>query len=99
MPSKVLSYLAVGRPVLGFLPADNPCASDIVEAGGRVVPPDDEGVREASRWLADLDDDWTLAEALGRRSRALAEEKFDVDSAVDAFSALARAVRRDSVSA
>ena len=31
IPSKVLSYLAAGRPVLGIMPADNPAAVDIDE--------------------------------------------------------------------
>ena len=43
IPSKVLSYLAAGRPVLGIMPSDNPAAIDIEEAGGYVVRPDHDG--------------------------------------------------------
>ena len=51
IPSKVLSSLAAGRPVLGLMPRDNPAAVDIGAAGGYVGTPDAQGVVGASDWL------------------------------------------------
>ncbi len=56
VPSKVLSYLCAGRPLLASLPADN-LAARVVESsgGGLLVEPDDAGglVEGARRLLAD----------------------------------------------
>lgn len=80
VPSKVLSYLAAGRPVLGFIPADNPAAIDIVAAGGFVATPDTAGVERASRWLAQIFREARTANALGRRARQYAEDRFAIDA-------------------
>lgn len=78
IPSKVLSYMAAGRPILGLMPADNPAALDIKESGGYVVEPTDLGAKSASTWLIELSGDTALIEDIGRRTRAMAEAKFDV---------------------
>ncbi len=92
IPSKVLTYLAAGRPVLGLVPATNDAARDIERAGGAVVTPDGEGVRRAADWLAGLSADPSLVAELGRRSRALAEERFALDAIADRFEAALREV-------
>ncbi|MHA3702225.1 hypothetical protein ACXR2U_08560 [Jatrophihabitans sp. YIM 134969] len=83
IPSKVLSYLAAGRPVLVFAPPDNPCAPDVRASGGLVCPPTAAGVREAVAWLARLRRE--EAEDIGRRARAIATEKFEIDAITDRF--------------
>lgn len=52
IPSKVLSYLAAGRPILGLMPADNPAAEDITAAGGGslVRPHPTESSGQLSGW-------------------------------------------------
>lgn len=92
IPSKVLSYLAAGRPVLVFAPTDNPCATDVRASGGIVVDPTATGVREAVDWLAGLRRD--DADEIGRRARAIACEKFEIDGITDRFEqVLTRAAR------
>lgn len=85
IPSKVLSYLAAGRPVLGLMPSDNTAASDIVAAGGFVAPPTLEGISFAADWVTSISHDIDARAELGRRSRSLAEEKFDIDRIADQF--------------
>ncbi len=89
VPSKVLSYLAAGRPVLGFVPQSNPCADDILAAGGLIVPPDAAGTATAAAWVAGLAGDEDRIVSLGTAARDLAERKFDVEKTVDRFVALA----------
>lgn len=78
IPSKVLSYMAAGRPILGLMPDDNPAALDILASGGCVVEPTEVGAKSATSWLADLADDPDLVREIGIRTRATAEQKFDV---------------------
>ena len=77
VPSKVLSYLCAGRPLLASLPADN-LAARVVESsgGGLLVEPDDAGglVEGARRLLADDE----LRARLGADGRAYAERTFDI---------------------
>lgn len=78
IPSKVLSYLAAGRPLLGLMPADNPAADDIAAAGGLVAPPTPEGVARAADWIVSISGDATTRAELGVRARQLAEERFNI---------------------
>ena len=94
IPSKVLTYFAAGRPVLGFVPATNAAARDIERAGGAVVTPDGAGVRRAADWLAGLSADPARVAELGRRSRALAEDRFALDGIADRFESVLREVAR-----
>lgn len=78
VPSKVLTYLCSGRPILAAIPPSNLAARTLERAGaGLVVPPDDEAafLSAAARLRADAD----LRETLGRAGRAHAERAFDID--------------------
>lgn len=88
IPSKVLSYMAAGRPILGLLPADNPAAHDITGSGGFVATPTTEGARSAVPWLAQLAADPGLVARVGRQSREIAEKKFDLDVISGRFTAV-----------
>ena len=84
VPSKVLSYLCAGRPVLGALPADNLAARVVARSGGGiVVPPDDPRalVAAAEELLADSG----RRAKLGRAARSYAETTFDLDGIADRF--------------
>ncbi|RDD61472.1 glycosyltransferase family 4 protein [Ferruginivarius sediminum] len=78
VPSKVLTYLCSGRPILGAVPTSNLAARTVEGAGaGLVVPPEDEaGFAAAARRLRSDDD---LRQRLGRAGRAYAEAAFDID--------------------
>ncbi len=85
IPSKVLSYMAAGRPILGLMPEDNPAAQDIKDSGGLVVPPTNDGARSALDWLAALATDPGRVGDIGRRTRSTAEAKFDIVQVTDQF--------------
>ena len=51
IPSKVLSYLSAGRPILGLIPQDNPAAADVTASGGFIATPNQHGVAESVQWL------------------------------------------------
>jgi colanic acid biosynthesis glycosyl transferase WcaI len=85
IPSKVLSYMAAGRPILGLMPADNPAALDIRDSGGFVADPTDVGAKAGAGWLAELSGDRTTQADIGHRTRQTAERKFDVDKVAEQF--------------
>jgi glycosyltransferase involved in cell wall biosynthesis len=88
IPSKVLTYMAAGRPLIGLMPTDNPAAADIAACGGYVDEPTPDGARRAARWLADHAEDTEKRTQIGNRTRAVAEEKFHPDRIIDAFEAV-----------
>jgi colanic acid biosynthesis glycosyl transferase WcaI len=96
VPSKVLSYLAAGRPIIALVPEGNPAAGDVHEAGGFVDAPTQDGARSAAAWLAATMGRGPDALArLGERARTLAEQRFDIDAITDRFEdVLLRAARR-----
>lgn len=90
IPSKVLSSLAAGRPVLGLMPEDNPAAGDIRAAGGFVGPPTDYGIAGGVGWLRRLHRDPAVAQAAGADGRKLAETRFGIGPITDRFEAVLR---------
>ena len=93
VPSKTLSYLCAGRPVLGLMPGENLASSLVTSAGGLVLPPADESLNAAGAWVAEvLGDDRRRAD-LGEASRALAEQEFALAGCADRFEALMAAHR------
>ncbi|MGW0584766.1 glycosyltransferase family 4 protein, partial [Streptomyces sp. NPDC002920] len=50
VPSKTLSYLCAGRPVLGLMPADNLAAHLLRRAGSAVFPPEESSLDAAADW-------------------------------------------------
>ncbi|WP_082554374.1 glycosyltransferase family 4 protein [Aeromicrobium sp. Root495] len=83
IPSKVLTYLAAGRPVLGLMPSDNPAAFDIDLVGGRVFAPTSAGVAGGVDWLARLTVD--DISRIGASSRDHAEREFNVEKIASDF--------------
>lgn len=84
VPSKVLSYLCAGRPLLLAVPPENLAARTVEGAGaGRVVPPADE-----ERFVAaalEMLENPAESTAMGRRARAYAEATFDISRIADRF--------------
>jgi glycosyltransferase involved in cell wall biosynthesis len=87
VPGKVLSYLCVGRPILGAIAKKNLAALTIEEArAGIVVEPDDH-----QGFLAGLDrllSDAEFREQLGRNGRNYAERTFDIGHIASRFEAV-----------
>lgn len=87
VPSKVLSYLCAGRPILLAVPAENLAARTVAgaEAGLLVQPGDTQGLIAAATRLLD---EPGLRERLGRNARAYAERTFAIDAIADRFESL-----------
>ena len=84
VPSKVLTYLCAGRPLLVSVPGKN-LAARVVErsGGGLVVPPKDPHALLAA--AASLRAEAGLRGELGRRARSYAETVFDLETIADRF--------------
>ena len=84
VPSKILTYLCVGRPILLAGPRENLSASILKRSGGGlVVEPDD-----LAGWVAGaqkLIDDTSLRAKMGNLARSYAERTFDSTKTTDAF--------------
>jgi colanic acid biosynthesis glycosyl transferase WcaI len=85
IPSKVLSYLAAGRPILALTPDDNPVVVDVTAGGGLVVPPTPKGAAEGAAWVSSEMLDPEHRERVGARARAYAQSKFDISGIADEF--------------
>ena len=93
VPSKVLTYLCAGRPLLLAVPPKNLAARIVRENGaGITVPPGDiEG------WLKAADEligDSSLRQTLARNARRYAEETFDINAITDRFERILQEVVR-----
>jgi glycosyltransferase involved in cell wall biosynthesis len=94
VPSKVLTYLCAGRPILAAMPADNLAARLLTRTGAGVVVPagDAAGFIAAGLQLAD---DAPRRAALANNGLDYAAKTFDIRGIGDRFEAiLARAARR-----
>ncbi len=87
VPSKVLSYLCAGRPVLLAVPSENLAAKTVVECGaGLVVEPTDiTGFCAAARRLIDSPQ---LRDEQGQAARRYAETHFDIHHIGDRFESI-----------
>jgi glycosyltransferase involved in cell wall biosynthesis len=87
VPSKVLTYLAAGRPILAAMPANNQAAEVIREANAGVVtdPGDRTAFLQAAGLLAQ---DPGSREAAGKAARRYAERSFDIEGVTDRFEEL-----------
>jgi colanic acid biosynthesis glycosyl transferase WcaI len=95
VPSKVLTYLCAGRPLLGAIPAENQAARIITRAqAGLIVPPNNTAAfLDAAGKLAD---DPALREALGRNALDYAAKTFDIDSITTRFEDLLKHIASES---
>ncbi len=89
VPSKVLSYLCAGRPILAAMPAENLAARTIARAGAGCVVASSDPAGFAAAAL-NLADDPTARERCGAAARAWAESHFDINKIADRFEAVCR---------
>jgi glycosyltransferase involved in cell wall biosynthesis len=94
VPSKVLSYMAAGRPVLAAMPVESYAAQVLTQSGaGHVVEPDDRDawISAARELAADPDRRARMATS----ARTYAESAFDIERITTEFEkVLEAAVRR-----
>lgn len=93
VPSKVLTYLCVARPVLASVPADNLAARVVERSGGGVVvePGDTPAFLAAAETLLA---DQSRRDELGARARAYAATSFDIAEIAGRFESVLEAARR-----
>jgi colanic acid biosynthesis glycosyl transferase WcaI len=94
VPSKILTCLCAGRPILAAIPAANLGARTIrgAEAGMVVAPGEPEQFLAAARQLRA---DAGLRGRMGASARSHAEQAFDIEAITDRFTdVMDRAVRR-----
>jgi glycosyltransferase involved in cell wall biosynthesis len=95
VPSKVLTYLSAGRPVLGAIPAENLAARIIVRnEAGLIVPPDNTQAFLAA--AGKLADDPELRTRLGKNALDYATRTFDIDAITARFAGLLERVAKQS---
>jgi glycosyltransferase involved in cell wall biosynthesis len=94
VPSKVLSYLSAGRPIIALVPAGNPAAADVEQVGGFVGTPTSAGAAAAAAWLEATASNRSGLRQIGHRSRALAEQRFDITRIGDSFEQVLRTAHR-----
>jgi colanic acid biosynthesis glycosyl transferase WcaI len=85
VPSKTLSYLCAGRPILGLMPAENLAATLVSRVDGCVLPPQPEALPAAADWVRTVLGDWEHSSSLGKAARVLAEQEFALAGCADSF--------------
>jgi len=98
VPSKMLSYMCAGRPIVAVMDDANAAARTVLDEGmGYVVPPGDrEGLVNAVRAVLD---DPAEAARMGAAARAYAERTFDIERIATAFERQIEAARDESARA
>lgn len=85
VPSKTLSYLCAGRPILGLMPAENLAATLVDQVDGCVLPPMEASLPAAATWVRSVLGDAEAASTLGKAARVLAEREFALMGCADRF--------------
>ena len=87
VPSKILTYLCIGRPILASIPEGNLARKTLAKAGaGIVVSPADPAAFIAA--LNRLATEPATRDTMARGGRRYAEQAFDIERIADRFEAL-----------
>jgi colanic acid biosynthesis glycosyl transferase WcaI len=87
VPSKVLGYLAAGRPVIAAVDADCETARFVLQAGaGLVVAPENPSALAGA--ILQLESNRDLGETFGRKGRAFLEEHCSRDDVLSRYESL-----------
>lgn len=84
VPSKILTAMRAGRPVLAAMPTDNAASATLTAANAAIVVPpgDDAAWRDGAERLRA---DWALRQRLGGNGARYAETQFDIDWIAETF--------------
>jgi glycosyltransferase involved in cell wall biosynthesis len=93
VPSKVLTYLCAGRPLLLAVPDENLAARIVARVGAGVVVSPTEPASFVDEAVGLLADEARRVES-GQRARAYAEATFDLVRITDRFEGVLKSVRR-----
>jgi colanic acid biosynthesis glycosyl transferase WcaI len=84
VPSKMLSYMCAGRPIVAVMDPANAAAKTVTEEGmGYVVPNGDPSALSLA--VRQILDDPEEGRRMGLRARSYAERTFNIDRITDAF--------------
>jgi putative colanic acid biosynthesis glycosyltransferase WcaI len=87
VPSKIVGYMAAGRPIVASVDADSDTAAAVREgACGIVTPPGDPAALAAA--ISSLLDDAARREEMGRAARSYFETTYSKDAALAAMTAV-----------
>jgi len=96
VPSKILSIMAAGRPVVACMNLDGDAPRLVEGAGcGYVLPPEDP--RIPADHILKLYEDKELREEMGRKGREYAERELALTVAAERYVELIKKVRREGV--
>lgn len=87
VPSKVLTYLCAGRPILASMPPEN-LATRVIQRSGGGVTADPRNTQDFVAIGTDLLNDEALRQKLGHNAREYAERVFDIDTIASRFEQL-----------
>jgi colanic acid biosynthesis glycosyl transferase WcaI len=90
VPSKTLSYLCAGRPIVGLMPSENLAAELVSRVGGHVEAPASASVPRTAEWVVELLGDAERRADLGRAARVLAEAEFALPACATRFEQILR---------
>ena len=85
VPSKTLSYLCAGRPIVALLPSSNPAFDTVQAGGGLAYDLEKLDIAVVASEVAALLSDEADRRHRGALARALAEEMFDLEEVVESF--------------
>ncbi len=88
VPSKTLSYLCAGRPVVGLMPEENAASDLVARAGGHVGRPEAASLPAAAAWVDALLADDERRDTVRAQARELAEQEFSLAGCADRFEAV-----------
>jgi glycosyltransferase involved in cell wall biosynthesis len=91
VPSKVLSYLCAGRPILGAVPASSGVAAILNDSGAGVITPPGSPELFADEALRLMRSE-SRSREMGAAGRRYAAANFDIDAVADTFEASFRSV-------
>lgn len=87
VPSKVLTYMCAGRPILASMPYENLAARIVRDSGaGVVVDPDEDAAFISSACAMALDEKCRVFH--GSAARAYAEKTFEIEAIADKFACI-----------
>ncbi len=93
VPSKILGYMAAGKPVLGSLNRESE-ANDIIRESGCGRSAEITGPEELARAILDLYQDRDLRDRMGRAGREYVERHFSLERSLEAYRQLLKFIRR-----
>jgi glycosyltransferase involved in cell wall biosynthesis len=87
VPSKILGFMAAGRPYVALLPRESDAWGITAEARcGRIVPPGDP--QAAARAIEQLASDRARSRAMGRRGETYCRQHFSRDACIDKYDSI-----------